>query len=112
MGLRSPVLLRGGPARRALPRPGRRVRVYLPDGEWRRFPGGDAFQGGRTHEFVLGLDELAVFARAAPRFRSGPAVPHTGALGVAPVVAEVWRAPLSDAPTVGCSHVLYKGCKT
>ena len=73
--------------------PAGRVRVYLPDGEWRRFPGGDAFQGGRTHEFVLGLDELAVFARRGTEIPLGSAVPHTGALGVAPVVAEVWRAP-------------------
>jgi len=70
-----------------------RVRVYLPDGEWRRFPGGAAFQGGRTHELVLALDELAVFARRGTEIPLGPAVRHTGELGATPVVAEVWRAP-------------------
>ena len=73
--------------------PAGRVRVYLPDGEWCRFPGGDALPGGRTHELVLALDELAVFARRGTEIPLGPAVQHTGELGAAPVVAEVWRAP-------------------
>jgi len=73
--------------------PAGRVRVYLPDGDWRRFPDGDAFQGGRTHELVLALDELAVFARRGTEIPLGPAVPHTGELGAVPLVAEVWRAP-------------------
>ena len=69
-----------------------RVRVYLPEGEWRRFPGGEAFPGGCTHELVLALDELAVFARRGAEIPLGPAVQHTGELGSVPRVTEVWRA--------------------
>jgi len=69
-----------------------RVRVYLPEGEWRRFPGGEAFPGGRTHELVLALDELAVFARRGAEIPLGTAVQHTGELGSVPRVTEVWRA--------------------
>jgi alpha-D-xyloside xylohydrolase len=72
--------------------PSGRVRVYLPDGDWRRFPGGQPLAGGRTHELVLGLDEQAVFARAGAEIPLGPVVRHTGELGPAPRVAGVWRA--------------------
>jgi alpha-D-xyloside xylohydrolase len=72
--------------------PSGRVRVYLPDGEWCRFPGGERLVGGRTHEFVVGLDEQAVFARAGAEIPLGPPVAHTGELGSAPRIAEVWRA--------------------
>jgi alpha-D-xyloside xylohydrolase len=68
------------------------VRVYLPDGEWRRFPGGEPYAGGRTHELVLGLDEQAVFARRGAEIPLGPTVRHTGELGAVPCVAGVWRA--------------------
>jgi alpha-D-xyloside xylohydrolase len=69
-----------------------RVRVYLPRGEWRRFPGGEAFAGGRTHGLTLALDEIAVFARAGAVIPLGPAVRHIGELGAAPVVVEAWNA--------------------
>ncbi|MDQ1341394.1 MAG: alpha-D-xyloside xylohydrolase, partial [Pseudomonadota bacterium] len=69
-----------------------RVRVYLPEGEWCRFPSGGHFAGGRTHELVLGLDELAVFARRGTGIPLGPPVRHTGELGVEPVVSETWHA--------------------
>ncbi|MDQ1309002.1 MAG: alpha-D-xyloside xylohydrolase, partial [Pseudomonadota bacterium] len=69
-----------------------RVRVYLPKGEWCRFPSGGHFAGGRTHELVLGLDELAVFARRGTGIPLGPPVRHTGELGVEPVVSETWHA--------------------
>jgi alpha-D-xyloside xylohydrolase len=68
------------------------VRVYLPDGEWRRFPDGEHYDGGRTHELVLALDEQAVFARLGAEVPLGPAVRHTGELGTSPRVTEVWRA--------------------
>jgi alpha-D-xyloside xylohydrolase len=68
------------------------VRVYLPEGEWRRFPGGEAYTGGRTHGLVLALDELAVFARRGAEIPLGPAVQHTGELGLVPRVDEAWRA--------------------
>lgn len=69
-----------------------RVRVYLPDGEWRRFPGGEPLEGGRTHDLVLALDELAVFARRGAEIPLGPGVRHTGELGEQPEVVETWRA--------------------
>jgi alpha-D-xyloside xylohydrolase len=72
--------------------PSGRVRVYLPEGEWSRFPAGGRFAGGRTHELVLALDELAVFARCGTEIPLGPAVRHTGELGAAPRVTETWRA--------------------
>ena len=72
--------------------PSGRVRVYLPEGEWRRFPDGAALEGGRCHELGLALDELAVFARRGTEIPLGPAVRHTGELGAAPVTSEVWRA--------------------
>jgi alpha-D-xyloside xylohydrolase len=72
--------------------PSGRVRVYLPDGEWCRFPGGERLAGGRTHELVVGLDEQAVFARAGTEIPLGPPVAHTGELGGTPRVAEVWGA--------------------
>jgi alpha-D-xyloside xylohydrolase len=72
--------------------PSGRVRVYLPEGEWRRFPGGQPIAGGRTHELVLALDELAVFARRGAEIPLGPAARHTGELGAVPVTTETWRA--------------------
>ncbi len=72
--------------------PGGRVRVYLPEGEWRRFAGGEPLEGGRTHDLVLALDELAVFARRGAEIPLGPTVRHTGELGELPEVVETWRA--------------------
>jgi alpha-D-xyloside xylohydrolase len=72
--------------------PSGRVRVYLPEGDWCRFPRGDAYAGGRTQELVLALDELAVFARRGTEIPLGAAVQHTGAGGAVPPVVEVWRA--------------------
>ena len=72
--------------------PAGRVRVYLPRGEWRRFPGGESVTGGQVREFRLALDEIAVFARAGAVIPLGPSMQHTGAPGVAPVVAEAWTA--------------------
>jgi alpha-D-xyloside xylohydrolase len=72
--------------------PAGRVRVYLPRGEWRRFPGGEPVTGGRVREFRLALDEIAVFARAGTVIPLGPDVEHTGKLGAAPAMAEAWKA--------------------
>jgi alpha-D-xyloside xylohydrolase len=72
--------------------PSGRVRVYLPEGEWRRFPGGAALEGGRCHGLHLALDELAVFARRGTAIPLGPPVRHTGELGAVPVTSEVWHA--------------------
>lgn len=72
--------------------PSGRVRVYLPDGDWCRFPRGESYAGGRTHELVLALDELAVFARRGAEIPLGAALQHTGAVGAAPSVVATWRA--------------------
>jgi len=40
------------------------VELYLPAGEWRRFPDGPCLSGGRALRLELRLDEMAVFARA------------------------------------------------
>lgn len=47
------------------------VRVYLPEGEWRRFPDHQPFRGGQVHELQLALPEVAVFARARTRIALG-----------------------------------------
>ncbi len=44
-----------------------RVTVYLPAGEWRRFPDRRPLQGGRAHSLRLSLEEIAVFARVGVR---------------------------------------------
>lgn len=67
------------------------VRVYLPQGEWRRFPSGERFAGGRCHELALPLDEMAVFARQGAEIPLGPRVQHVGQLGDGPQVEEIWQ---------------------
>ncbi len=47
--------------------PDGQVTVYLPEGDWRRFPDRVPMTGGRAHRLSLGLGELAVFARAGTR---------------------------------------------
>jgi alpha-D-xyloside xylohydrolase len=66
--------------------PGGVVEVYLPAGEWQRFPEpqGAALAGGRVHRLRLSLEETAVFVRAGARVRLGPAAGHCGELAVAP----------------------------
>jgi alpha-D-xyloside xylohydrolase len=39
------------------------VEVYLPQGEWQRYPDGPAIVGGRCHRLTLELAEIAVFHR-------------------------------------------------
>lgn len=60
--------------------PDGRVDVYLPDGEWVRFPGGERHAGGRVERLSLSLEEDCVFARAGTEIPLGPAVEHTGQL--------------------------------
>jgi alpha-D-xyloside xylohydrolase len=63
--------------------------VYLPDGEWRRFPDRAALPGGRAHNLRLALGELAVFARAGTPIPLAPAeAPPT----IDTPAAEVWLA--------------------
>lgn len=73
-------------------RPDGLVQVYLPQGHWRRFPDGEAFEGGRTHKLTLKLDEMAVFVHEGAEIPLGPAVRHTGELDGAVRIEERWRA--------------------
>ena len=66
-----------------------RVQVYLPAGEWVRFPGGGPIAGGRVHGLELALDEIAVFARRGARVPLGA---PTGQLRGAAATTEVWEA--------------------
>ena len=54
-------------------RPDGIVTVYLPAGEWVRFPGREPFAGGRCHTLTLAAAEMAVFARRHSRIPLGPA---------------------------------------
>ncbi len=56
------------------------VEVYLPTGEWRRFPDGPTYAGGRALHLRLALSEMAVFVRAGTDVALGSAVRHTGEL--------------------------------
>lgn len=49
-----------------------KVKFYLPMGEWRRFPGGESFEGGRIYTLTLPLHEFAAFARVGVRIPLGP----------------------------------------
>ena len=60
--------------------PDGKVEVYLPQGDWQRFPHGERFAGGRSHRLQLALDETAVFSRVGAVIPMGPAVQHTGEL--------------------------------
>jgi alpha-D-xyloside xylohydrolase len=70
-------------------RPDGEVTVYLPAGEWVRFPDRRPIEGGRVHRLRLALDEIAVFARRGARIPlGGPAGPLRGAI----VATEHWQA--------------------
>jgi alpha-D-xyloside xylohydrolase len=68
------------------------VRVYLPEGAWRRFPGGEIFEGGREHRLHLTLAETAVFAPEGARVPLGRDVQHTGELAGSFRPASWWGA--------------------
>lgn len=54
-------------------RPDGVVTVYLPAGEWVRFPAREPFAGGCCHTLTLAATEMAVFARRHSRIPLGPA---------------------------------------
>jgi len=61
------------------------VDVYLPHGDWVRFPAGGApLEGGGMLRLQLSLQETAVFARRGARIPLGPEVQHCGELGEQP----------------------------
>jgi alpha-D-xyloside xylohydrolase len=69
------------------------VRVYLPQGKWRRFPTGERFEGGREHRLSLSLAEMAVFALEGVRIPLGRDVRHTGELSGQAAPASWWPQP-------------------
>lgn len=56
------------------------VEVYLPEGDWIRFPNRTRHTGARVLRFSLALNEDCVFARAGATIPLGPDVLHTGQL--------------------------------
>jgi alpha-D-xyloside xylohydrolase len=73
-------------------RPDGRVQLYLPPGDWNRFPAGEHVRGGRVLELDLALAETAVFAREGARIPLGPVVSHCGELGAEPGTETLWQA--------------------
>jgi alpha-D-xyloside xylohydrolase len=53
-------------------RPDGKASVYLPAGEWRRFPAREPFAGGRVHDLIVSLGDMAVFVRRGTRIPLGP----------------------------------------
>lgn len=56
-------------------RPGGELEVYLPaslSAQWKKFPTGDCFAGGRSHRLKLALNEIAVFVPDGDRIPLGP----------------------------------------
>lgn len=56
------------------------VDVYLPVGEWLRFPDKTPFNGGQHLRLMLALDELAAFVKKGESLPIGPNVEHVEAL--------------------------------
>jgi alpha-D-xyloside xylohydrolase len=72
-----------GPALLVAPivRPGGKVRLYLPQGQWRDFGSREIFEGGRAREGGGPHRAFAVLARAGGAFTHGAQVQHTGGEG-------------------------------
>lgn len=62
--------------------PGGIVEVYLPKGDWLRFPCKTAVVGGQLLRYTLALDEIAVFVRANASIPIGPDIQQTEGLGL------------------------------
>jgi alpha-D-xyloside xylohydrolase len=74
-------------------KPGGEVECYLPaasGSSWRKFPGGERYEGGRSHKLKLQLDDMAVFVPEGISIPLGPNVEHTEALPAAPQIASHW----------------------
>jgi alpha-D-xyloside xylohydrolase len=73
-----------------------RVSVYLPGGQWSRFPGGGtAIEGGQVLQLELPLDQMAVFARAGARIplaEPRQSLGEAGRPGNDPVISGWWHS--------------------
>lgn len=68
--------------------PSGKVKFYLPQGQWRRFPDNIAISDG-YHEATLALDEMAVFVREGESILLGETIEHTD---VANQATYLWHA--------------------
>lgn len=57
--------------------PNNQLEVYLPAGEWLRFPTKQAYTGGQLLKFTLALDEMAIFVKQGHNIALGKAVKST-----------------------------------
>ena len=74
-------------------KPGGEVECYLPhltNGHWCKFPSGERFESGRTHQLTLSLNDIAVFVPEATQIPLGPDVAYTDALTSGSLVASYW----------------------
>ena len=57
--------------------PNGKVKFYLPQGNWIRFPDKQVYEGSKYYEHTLALEEIAVFVREGDSLMLGPEVQHT-----------------------------------
>jgi alpha-D-xyloside xylohydrolase len=69
-------------------RPGGRVEVWLPEGEWYDFWTGTRLDGPRAVEVMAPLDQIPVFGRAGHVVPLGRVVQHTGEIDPANPIEE------------------------
>ncbi len=75
--------------------PGGEIECYLPASiatAWRRFPGGERFEGGRSYKMTMPLNEIAVFVPEGREIPLGPKVEHTNALPDGIAIESQWVA--------------------
>ncbi|NND83353.1 MAG: glycoside hydrolase family 31 protein [Gammaproteobacteria bacterium] len=75
------------------------VQVYLPEGTWLRFDPEREYAplaGGRVHALQLGLDEIAVFARAGTEIPLCTAVQLSAEWGSQPKIERRWQAQTAE----------------
>lgn len=73
-------------------KPGGEVELYLPAGDWVRFPDKAKYSGAKVIKLQLGLDEFAVFARQGVSIELGPKVEHTEDPRIAQNDVQPWLA--------------------
>ena len=74
-------------------KPGGDIEIYLPASlnmQWRRFPSGEVFAGGRSHKLTLALDEIAAFVPEGVSIPMGPDMTFVDNYGKDLPVAFYW----------------------
>lgn len=75
--------------------PGGEIECYLPatiSPQWRKFPGGERVEGGKSHKMTVPLDDIAVFVPEGTQIPLGPDIEHTEALAHGPQIDSYWKA--------------------